>query len=121
MQRSRITWLKDRDRNTIFFQSKYVWRARKTRIKKLEDTNGNLFTKYDEIGHATTEYFKHIWIQHLLLISLVLLLTMLLTLPYARNFVSEKEISDACFQIGPLKAPGLDGFPVVSFSATGAL
>jgi hypothetical protein len=24
---------------------------------------------------------------------------------------SEKEISDALFQIGPLKAPGLDGFP----------
>ena len=28
---------------------------------------------------------------------------------------SDKEISDALFQIGPLKAPGLDGFPAQFF------
>jgi hypothetical protein len=31
------------------------------------------------------------------------------------NDFSEKEISDALFQIGPLKAPGSDGFPARFF------
>lgn len=28
---------------------------------------------------------------------------------------TEKEVADALFQIGPIKAPGLDGFPASSF------
>ncbi|RLM61231.1 hypothetical protein C2845_PM14G08380 [Panicum miliaceum] len=32
-----------------------------------------------------------------------------------RNEFSEQEIGDALFQIGPLKAPGPDGFPARFF------
>jgi hypothetical protein len=35
-----------------------------------------------------------------------------------KDFIDE-EISNAMFQIGPLKAPGLDGFPAHFFSAIG--
>jgi hypothetical protein len=35
-----------------------------------------------------------------------------------RDF-SEKEIADALFQIGPLKAPGADGFPARFFQRIG--
>lgn len=33
---------------------------------------------------------------------------------------SEKEISDAMFQIGPLKSPGADGFPARFFQRASA-
>jgi len=40
LQRSRISWLKEGDRNTKFFHRKAVWRSRKNKIKKLKADNG---------------------------------------------------------------------------------
>ena len=40
LQRSRISWLKEGDRNTKFFHRKAVWRARKNRISSLKDQDG---------------------------------------------------------------------------------
>ena len=40
LQRSRITWLKEGDRNTKYLQSKAVWRARKNKIRELTDSIG---------------------------------------------------------------------------------
>ena len=42
LQRSRVNWLKEGDRNTQFFHAKAIWRARKNRIQKLEDTHGTV-------------------------------------------------------------------------------
>jgi hypothetical protein len=40
LQRSRISWLKEGDRNTKFFHRKAVWRARRNQIKSLLDVDG---------------------------------------------------------------------------------
>jgi hypothetical protein len=40
LQQSRISWLKEGDRNTKFFHHKAIWRARKNRIKSLQDQDG---------------------------------------------------------------------------------
>jgi hypothetical protein len=41
LQRLRIAWLKEGDRNTKYFHRQAVWRARKNRIKKLRDHSGS--------------------------------------------------------------------------------
>lgn len=61
LQRSRIMWLKEGDRNTKFFQSKSVWRARKNKIRELHDNNGTVFKDEDIMGNMATSYFKNIF------------------------------------------------------------
>ena len=50
MQRSRISWLKDGDHNTKYFQSKAVWRARKNKIRSLTDSIGGVHSDFTENG-----------------------------------------------------------------------
>ena len=40
LQRSRVTWLREGNQNTKYFQRRASWRARKNRIKKLRKANG---------------------------------------------------------------------------------
>ena len=55
------TWLKEEDCNTKKIDARLVWRARKNRIKKLEDVNDIVHTGIKEMGGAATEYFETIF------------------------------------------------------------
>jgi hypothetical protein len=61
LQRSRITWLKEGDRNTRFFHQKAVWRARRNRIKRLKDTDGAWQEVPTEMERMATSYFKELF------------------------------------------------------------
>ena len=120
MQRSRINWLKDGDRNMQFSHAKSVWRARRNRIKKLEDENGNVFTDNKDMGQAASTYFEYIYSadSNLHVTPIIDLIHPVISDETNGKLCaefSEKEISDALFQIGPLKAPGPDGFPARFF------
>ncbi|KAK1610764.1 hypothetical protein QYE76_034437 [Lolium multiflorum] len=116
MQRSRINWLKEGDQNTKYFHQKAVWRARKNKIKKLKDKDGVWREVPSDMEIMATSYFKELFTRdpNLDYDELLNLLQAKVTNEMNDNpckDFSEEEISDALFQIGPLKAPGIDGFP----------
>lgn len=115
LQRSRINWLKEGDRNTRFFHQKAVWRARKNKIKKLKDDEGVWKEVPCTMERMATSYFKELFTRDPSLTPDNLLsmiqekVTGGMNDGLCKDFL-DKEISDALFQIGPLKAPGVDGF-----------
>jgi hypothetical protein len=120
LQRSRIDWLREGDRNTKFFHSKAVWRARKNKIKKLRDDSGAWQENSKIMGRMATDFFKNLFKADASLAYEPVLdlfdekITPEMNEKLCEEF-SDKEISDALFQIGPLKAPGPDGFPARFF------
>lgn len=58
LQRSRISWLKEGDRNTRFFHNKAKWRAKKNRISKLRGPDGTVVKSTHEMEKIATDYFK---------------------------------------------------------------
>nr|XP_040258536.1 uncharacterized protein LOC109764695 [Aegilops tauschii subsp. strangulata] len=120
MQRSRVAWLKEGDRNTKFFHRKAKWRARKNRIKKLLDATGIAHSDHGTMAAMVSDYFSALFIADETIcpdpvIDLInTRVTDRMNVGLCADF-SDKEIADALFQIGPLKAPGPDGFPARFF------
>jgi hypothetical protein len=120
LQRSRLTWLKEGDRNTKYFHSKSVWRARKNNIRQLVDDSGVAHVDVGIMQSMATEYFQQLFTadNDLDPTPVVDLIDHCISDEANDRLCgefSEKEISDALFQIGPLKAPGPDGFPARFF------
>ena len=120
LQRSRIAWLKEGDRNTKFFQNKAVWRAQKNKIRQLTDSVGVVHSEFAAMSEIANNYFHEIFTADTTLDATPVLDLLEQTVTEEDNaklcaVFSDKEISDAMFQIGPLKAPGPDGFPTRFF------
>ena len=105
MQRSRIDWLSEGDRNTKFFHCKAVWRARKNRIKTLVDNEGVEQNDHATMTAMATEYFQNMFIADASLCADPIIdlidtrVTDLMNEGLCADF-SDKEIADALFQIG---------------------
>jgi hypothetical protein len=63
LQRSRITWLKEGDKNTRFFHQKAVWRRRRSKIKKLKCDDGTLNEVPSDMERMATSYFQELFTQ----------------------------------------------------------
>jgi hypothetical protein len=119
-QRSRINWLKEGDRNTIFFHKKATWRARKNKIERLEKSDGSMTENKEEMEVMATSFFKELYTADQHVQPNIITDTVQAQISHDMNEklcadFSDEEIGNALFQIGPLKAPGKDGFPARFF------
>jgi hypothetical protein len=120
LQRSRISWLREGDRNTKYFHRKAAGRAKKNKIKSLRKTDGQVTKQKDEMETMACDFFKELYMADPMVQAQEVLNLMQLKITDEINEAlckdfSDKEISDAMFWIGPLKAPGPDGFPAWFF------
>jgi hypothetical protein len=120
LQRSRVSWLKEGDRNTKYFHQKAVWRSRKNRIRRLKANNGQWCDDPKQMAAMAQDFFKSMYTRDDNVDPEVL--KQYLPERVSRDMneklcmeFSDEEIGNALFQIGPLKAPGPDGFPARFF------
>jgi hypothetical protein len=120
LQRSRLTWLKEGDRNTKYFHKKAVWCARKNRIKNLKDSTRIWREDTQELQQISRDFFQTLFVVDPCIAPNELIeltepkITEEMNHQLCKEF-TDQEIADALFQMGPLKAPGTDGFPARFF------
>jgi len=61
LQCSRISWLKEGDKNTKFFHQKAVWRSRKNRIRRLKAANGQWCDDPRQMAAMATDFFSSLY------------------------------------------------------------
>jgi hypothetical protein len=119
-QRSQISWLREGYRNIKSFHQKAAVRARKNKITCLTWGDGQI-TWYERGMHSMAmNFFKDLYkadpdVNSQQVVQMFqLMITAEMNDDLCKDF-SDKEIGDALFQMGPLKALGPDGFPARFF------
>uniref|UniRef100_A0A8R7V269 Reverse transcriptase domain-containing protein n=1 Tax=Triticum urartu TaxID=4572 RepID=A0A8R7V269_TRIUA len=114
-QRSRATYLREGDRNTEWFHRQATWRRKQNSITKLMNEKGEWIEQKRDLHKMATIFFKVLYAEDKnvkpqeILGLFSELVSQGMNEELEKEYM-EKEISDALFQIGPLKAPGPDGF-----------
>jgi hypothetical protein len=114
-QRSRADWLKSGDRNTGFFQAKAKARGRTNRIRALKRADGSEETEQEGLEAMAADFYSSLFlaqgnVQPSLICQYVpSKLTAQMGEMLERVYTAQ-EVENALFQMGPGKAPGVDGF-----------
>ncbi|KAK1630226.1 hypothetical protein QYE76_004541 [Lolium multiflorum] len=119
-QRSRISWLREGDRNTNYFHRRASWRQKNNKIEKLQSENGDIIEDATHLEIMTTDFFTELYKADPTVQPGTISQTLTGKIDDDKNKTlcadfTEEEISFALFQIGPTKAPGPDGFPACFF------
>ena len=85
-------------------------------MRRLKRDDGSWTTDSEEMECMARDFFQHLYSheENINPVPVIDAMNACVTADMNANLCSpfsEKEISDALFQIGPLKAPGPDGFP----------
>ena len=60
-QRSRISWMKNGDRNTKFFHSKTTQRRKKNHINGIKNSQGQWVEELEEVVEVASDYFDNLF------------------------------------------------------------
>lgn len=117
LQKSRKDWLKNGDHNTKFYHVKTFSKRRKKKVSMLRNDSDEWLEEESRIKELVVQFYSSLfledshdrprlnsrmgfprWDQYLI----------------NEECFSTQEIKNLLFAIGPLKAPGIDGFPALS-------
>ncbi|CAL8995128.1 unnamed protein product [Prunus brigantina] len=115
-QKSRIQWLQEGDRNTKFFHMTTVIRRRRNKIERLKNEEGVWVEDAVQMKGLAVKYFSNLFSQSNCLSTDITIPNLFpgvnsLDLNGLWRPVTAEEIKISLFNIGSLKAPGVDGFP----------
>lgn len=120
-QRAKQFWLREGDKNTLFFHKYATARKEHNKIKKLKDENGNWKETAEEIQGLITGYFENMFgttnVEETLSSRIVFK-----QLGEAQKLrlvspITDVEVKEATFAMHPDKAPGMDGLNPSFFQA----
>ncbi|XP_072951741.1 uncharacterized protein [Typha angustifolia] len=61
LQRSRLRWVEEGDRNTKYFQLSATIRRQRSRIPSMFDTNGNWVQEMEGVGRLFSDFYQTMW------------------------------------------------------------
>lgn len=119
-QRSKVSWLKEGDRNTRFFHQRASNRKQRNYVKGLRDNTGRWREDEQGLQSVVLDYFTHLFTSSAsgsegeIIDAVESRVT-----PDMNNLLltdyCDAEIHEAVFQMYPTKAPGPDGMPPIFF------
>ena len=121
-QRSRISWLKEGDRNTRYFHSKASHRRRRKSLVVLRLENGDLITDSEQIGSQFVDYYQELFTAaplegvDAILEGIQPRVTDEMNMKLTCQF-TELNVTTAMKQMAPLKAPGPNGMPPIFYQS----
>jgi hypothetical protein len=119
-QRSRISWMKDGDRNTKFFHECASQRKRKNEISYLRNQHGDWVSDKSEMEGIVHNYFHNLFTSSnpVGIPNVVSLVDRVVSDEMNHRLVKDfdaEEVRRALFQIHPTKALGPDGMSAIFF------